>query len=162
MTSGAQRGVVDDAMRSIAARWRLELLVAAAALIAVSGGVHLRLYREQYRDVHLDRVLGVDLAFSFVLSVLAATVIAVLLLLSVVLDKGSAPVALAGVAYAAGAVVAYVLSRTVGLLGFDESRWVTEAIVVKPIEVLAGLLLVVTLLGRSGAGRPSSTRSPSH
>jgi len=142
-------------MRALVRRRRDELLIGAAALVAVSGGVHLRLYRAQYRDVHADRVLGVDLASSFVLSVAAATLVAILLLSSVVVGRGHRPLALAGVVYAGGAIVAYALSRTVGLLGFEESRWLTEAIVVKPVELLAVLVLGLTLLAplceRSGA-----------
>lgn len=158
MTSTGEHGAVDETMRSLATRWRDQLLIAGAALVAVSGGVHLRLYREQYRDVHVDRVLGVDLASSFVLSVLAATLIAILLLASVMLDKGHRVFATAGLCYAVGAIVAYALSRTTGLLGFEESRWMPEAIIVKPIELLAALLLTLTLLAHgASAWRLDST-----
>lgn len=147
-------GLVDETMRSMATRWKVQLVVVAAALVAVSGGVHLRLYREQYRDVHVDRVLGIDLASSFVLSVVAATVIAILLLASVALDRGHRPAAVVGLLYAVGALVAYALSRTVGLLGFEESRWIPEAVVLKPIELVAALLLGLTLLAHRSATRP--------
>jgi hypothetical protein len=155
----SRRSLVDEVMRALVERRRDELLIGAAALVAVSGGVHLRLYREQYRDVHVDRVLGVDLASSFVLSVLAATLIAILLLSGVALGRGHRPLALAGFVYAAGAIVAYALSRTVGLLGFEETRWLTEAIVVKPVELIAAIVLGLTLLAPGPPTRAASGSS---
>ena len=56
--------------------------------------------------------------------------------------------ALAGLVFSAGAVVAYALSRTVGLLGFEESRWLTEAYWAQAAQVGAVLLLGGHLLGR--------------
>ena len=38
--------------------------IAATICHAVSGGIHLRLYRDGYRDIHVDSVLGIDLASS--------------------------------------------------------------------------------------------------
>lgn len=145
MTSGPDPGHVDQSMGALASRWKIHLTLTAAGLVAVSGGVHLRLYREQYRDVHVDRVLGVDLASSFVLSVAAATLVAILLTTSMVLNRGVRPAAVAGILYSAGAIVAYALSRSVGILGFEENRWIPEALFVKPIELAAVILLALAL-----------------
>jgi plastocyanin len=127
-------------------RWRNRLLLLSALLLAISAGVHVRLYREQYRDVHVDSVLGVDLSRSFVLSVIAGTVLSLLLVLTVALHWRGRLVVTGAFAYAVGALVAYGLSRTVGLLGFEEDRWVTEAIIVKPVELAAAVLLGAVLL----------------
>src|SRR5690348_9522909 len=88
------------------------LRLAAAGAIAVSGGIHLRLYRDGYRDIHLDRILGVDLSRSFALAIVAATVLSVALVATVVWQRGIRTVSIAAGVYAAGAVVAYALSRT--------------------------------------------------
>jgi plastocyanin len=127
-------------------RWRTRLLLLSALLLAISAGVHIRLYREQYRDVHVDSVLGVDLSRSFVLSVIAGTVLSLLLVLTVALHWRGRLVVTGAFAYAVGALVAYGLSRTVGLLGFEEDRWITEAVVVKPVELAAAVLLGAVLL----------------
>ncbi len=130
----------------------------AAMGIAVSGGIHLRLYRDGYRDIHLDRVLGVDLSRSFALAIAVATVLSVLLVASVVWERAGRIASLAAAAYAAGALVAYALSRTVGLLGFEESRWIGEAVIAKTAELLALPALLVAALGRPMDRKENSSR----
>lgn len=124
---------------------REALLLVGAVLLATSGGIHFRLHREQYRDIHLDQLLGIDFADSFVLAVTGAAIVSTLLVASVVLGAGHRLAALAGVGYAVGSIAAYGLARTVGLLGFEENRWITEALVAKPIELVAVLVLLLAV-----------------
>jgi hypothetical protein len=137
---------------------RTTVLVLSGLLVAVSGGIHLRLYREGYRDISVDRVLGLDISRSFALNALAGAVIGVALLAAAVgLLSGTVP-ALAGLAFSAGAIVAYVLSRTVGLLGFEEDRWITEAWWAEAVQVAAVVLLVGVLLSNRRA-RPATVEA---
>ncbi len=123
-------------------------LVVAGLLVAVSGGIHLRLYREGYREISVDRVLGIDIARAFALNAVLGLVIGVALVAAGLgLIRATVP-ALAGLVFCAGAIVAYALSRTVGLLGFEESRWLTEAYWAQAAQVGAVLLLGGHLLGR--------------
>src|SRR4051812_14195054 len=117
------------------------VLLTAGLLVAVSGGVHLRLYREGYRDISVDRVLGLDISRSFALNAVAGLVIGLALVAAALgLIRGTIP-AVAGLVFAGGAIVAYTLSRTVGLLGFEESRWITEAYWAEAAQVATVLLL---------------------
>ena len=59
-----------------------------------------------------------------------------------VLVSRRAGVSLAGIAFAAGSLVALVLSRTVGLFGFTEMIWTPDA-----IKTLASELGAITTLG---------------
>lgn len=132
------------------------LRLAAAAAIAVSGGIHLRLYRDGYRDIHLDRVLGVDLSRSFALAIIAAVALSVALVATVVWQRARVAVSASAAVYAASTLVAYALSRTSGLLGFEEHRWIAEAAIAKPIELAAVVALAVALIGeRAGGARPA-------
>jgi hypothetical protein len=128
--------------------------LAGAALLAVSAGVHLRLFLGGYRDIHLRDVFGVDLAGTFVAAVITGSVVASLLVASVVYQRAARMCAVAGVAYALGALVAYTLTRTSGFLGFEEDRWVPEALVSKPVELAACILLIVVIRHRTVSGRP--------
>jgi len=117
----------------------------AALLVAVTGGLHALLYREEYRDIHVDEMLGIDVSRSFLLATFAAAALATALVLTVVVGRGGRQVALAGIAFAVGSLAAYALTRTVGFLGFEESRWTTEAILSKLAEVGALVALVASL-----------------
>jgi hypothetical protein len=117
------------------------VLLAAGLLVAASGGIHLRLYREGYREISVDRVLGLDISRSFALNAVAGLLIGIALVAAALgLVRGTFP-AVAGLVFSGGAVVAYTLSRTVGLLGFEESRWITEAYWAEAVQVAAVLLL---------------------
>lgn len=126
-----------------------------ALLVAISGGVHLRLYLDGYRDIHVESVLGIDLSRSFLLSVLAALVVAELLAVSALRARWATPAYLAAVLYAAGSVAAFALSRTTGLLGFEEHRWDWQSVVAVGSELstlaIAGIALVARLTNRSPA-----------
>lgn len=117
----------------------------AALLVAVTGGLHALLYREEYRDIHVDEVLGIDVSRSFLLATFAAAALATALVLTVVIGRGGRQVALAGIAFAVGSLAAYALTRTVGFLGFEESRWTTEAVLSKLAEVGAVVALAASL-----------------
>jgi hypothetical protein len=86
-------------------------------------------------------VLGIDISRSFALNALAGLLIGSALVAAALgLVRGTVP-AVAGLVYSASAVGGYVLSRTVGLLGFEESRWITEAYWAEAVQLLAcGLL----------------------
>lgn len=126
---------------------RAVLRVVAGLLVAISGGIHLRLYREDYRDISVDRVLGIDISRSFALSVVAAALISVALVASATWPRVGRVSAVAGLAYSAGAMVAYVLSRTIGLLGFEEDRWIVEAAWAQVVQAVTIVILVLVLLG---------------
>ena len=140
---------------------RSTVLVLSGLLVAASGGIHLRLYREGYRDISVDRVLGLDISRSFALNAVAGAVIGVVLLAAAVgLVRGKVP-ALAGLVFSAGAIVAYVLSRTVGLLGFQEDRWTTEAYWAEGVQAAAAVLLAgVLLTGRRA--EPATVEASRH
>jgi hypothetical protein len=86
--------------------------VTVAALLAVSGYVHLDLYRHGYRYIH-------DIGVAFVLQAAGSFAIVVLLLASLAI-AGSPVLRLGAAGLAAGALVAFGLSRTVGVFGFEE------------------------------------------
>jgi len=126
-----------------------------ALLVAISGGVHLRLYLDGYRDIHVESVLGIDLSRSFLLSVLAALVVAELLAVSALRARLATPAYLAAVLYAAGSLAAFALSRTTGLLGFEEHGWDWQSVVAVGSALLtlaiAGIALVARLTNRAPA-----------
>lgn len=118
------------------------LRLGAALLIAVSAGIHVRLYLGGYRDIHLVEVAGIDLASSFALAICMATALSILLVAVVVCRRAETPTTIVAAAYCVGVLVAYAITRTIGLLGFEESTWTPEAAVSKPVELLALALLV--------------------
>jgi hypothetical protein len=121
------------------------LRVGIGASTAVAGAVHAYLYADGYRDIPT-----VGPAFLIQGSVMCALAV-------LILAGGPAWLSLAAVAGAAGSLVAFALSRTVGLAGFVETGWqpgpyallsvIAEAFVV----VLVGVLLI--------RRRPRSTNS---
>ena len=115
--------------------------------VALSGGVHLRLYRGGYRDIHIDSVAGIDLSRSFVLSFVSAAVITALLLVALANPKLLRLAAVAVGLYAAGAIAAYIKTRTGGLLGFEDTATSTEAVIAKSAELVTIVAAAVVLLG---------------
>ena len=121
---------------------RRSLLLVGAAGVLVSAYVHCYLYFwGGYRGISIDRVLGIDISRSFALNAVVGLVIAELLVLSLRIERLAVPAAVLGVGFAAGALGAYALARTSGLLGFTESGWSTEAVISKTAEVIAVLAL---------------------
>jgi len=144
---------VTDATATVARRpgW---LLVGAAAVL-VSGYVHYRLYfLGGYRGIAPEQFAGLTISRAFAVNAIAGFLLAWALVVSVRVPRVAGLAALAGALFAAGTLGAYVLSRTVGLLGFDEHTTTTEGAIAAVAEVVAivalgGWLLPVQLRSRS-------------
>ncbi len=121
---------------------RRGLLLIGAAAVLVSGYIHFYLYFwGGYRGISIDRVVGLDISRSFALNAIAALVIAELLVIGSRVDRLARPAAVLGVLFAVGAIGAYVLSRTSGLLGFSENSWSVEAVIAETAQVVAVVAL---------------------
>jgi hypothetical protein len=94
---------------------RLTRLLASALLLA-GGIIHYDLWRGGYR--YIPRIGPLFLA-NFVGSIVLAA--------AVVISR-RATVAAGGIVFAAGSLAALVLSRTVGVFGFTETVWTTQAV----------------------------------
>jgi hypothetical protein len=107
--------------------------LAAALCLGASGAVHAELYLHGYRVIP---VIGP----SFLWQASAALAVALLLLLS---DQPVLRVAAA--ALSAGALGGFVLSRTIGVVGFVEIGWqpAPQALISVLVEVAALVLLAV-------------------
>jgi hypothetical protein len=125
---------------------RTEAVTARASLLRLIGGisvlasawVHYYLYFEGgYRDIAPDSFAGLTISRSFAINAIAGFVIAWALVVSVRLPRLAVPAAVLGVGFAAATLVAYLLSRTVGLLGFDDNQFNWEAVVALIVEVVA-------------------------
>jgi hypothetical protein len=113
--------------------------VAAGALaLLVSGWVHFYLYfRGGYRGIAPDSVLGLTIRRSFALNAIVAVVIAEALVLGLRYRALLLPAAAVGAGFAVATLVAYFLSRTRGLLDFEETATTTEAVVAMVAEAIA-------------------------
>jgi hypothetical protein len=110
--------------------------LAVAALLAVSGYLHAELYVHGYRAI--PRIGSL-----FLLQASGSFAIAVLLPLTAYL-----PLRLVAAGLAAGALGGFVLSRTVGVLGFTERGWEpAPQALLSVLAEIAVLLLIVTLVG---------------
>ena len=140
---------------------RRSLLLVGAAGVLVSAYMHCYLYFwGGYRGISIDRVAGIDISRSFALNAIAGLFIAEVIVLSLRFDRLAIPGAVLGVAFAAGALGAYALARTSGLLGFTESGWSTEAVISKLAELVAVIALgayLVTAVRNVEALEPSAT-----
>jgi hypothetical protein len=116
----------------------LALRVAISASLAVSGVVHAYLYTNGYRDIP-----AIGPAFLLQGSVFCALAV-------LILAGGPAWLRLAAAAGAAGSLVAFALSRTVGLFGFTETGWEPSpyALLSVVAEVVTVLLVGATLMRR--------------
>ena len=122
-------------------------LIVGALAILVSGWVHFYLYfRGGYRGIHPDELAGITISRSFALNAIAAVVIAELLVLALKFDALVLPSAALGAGFGAATIVAYVLSRTNGLLGFTETATTTEAVIALVAEAIAILALAPVAL----------------
>ena len=140
----------------------LAIRTAISATLAVSGVIHAYLYIHGYRDIPV-----VGPAFLLQASVFCA--LAVLILVG-----GPGWLQLVALLGAAGSLVAFALSRTVGLFGFTETGWHPSpyALITVVAEVLTLVLVVTTALrqrpraskdlphyhGARGAGEPAARR----
>ena len=117
-----------------AARW-----LAAAALL-IGGLVHIYLYYQGYRSFP-----NANLGRSFMLNAIASAVVAALLV-----ARSDRLIQLAGIAVAAGTLIAFTLTRVTdkGIFGFTEKGLdpSPEAIIALVAEIAAIVLLVLRLL----------------
>jgi len=112
--------------------------------VLVSAYIHFYLYFwGGYRGISIDRIAGLDISRSFALNAVAGLVIAELLVMAWWLRQFERVAALLGVLFAMGAIFAYVLAQTSGLLGFTETGWTAEAVIAEAAQVTA----VVSLVG---------------
>jgi hypothetical protein len=137
------------------------LLVVGAAAVLVSGWVHFYLYfRGGYRGIAPESVLGLTISRSFALNAVAAVVIAEALVLATRVRGLVLPASAGGALFAIATIVAYVLSRTSGLLGFEESTTSTEAVVALVAEIVAVAALLPVAIASAGRRRPAPTPAP--
>jgi hypothetical protein len=138
----------------------LPLLLVGAASVLLSGYVHYYLYfKGGYRDIAPDSFAGLTISRAFALNALAGLAIAWALVVSLRFPKLAAPAALAGAGFAAATLGAYLLTRTVGLLGFEDNQLITEAVVAFIAEVVAlGSLAAWLASGRTIPAPPSEPR----
>jgi hypothetical protein len=114
------------------------LLLVGAVAVLVSGYVHYYLYfRGGYRDIAPDNFAGLTISRSFAINAVAGFLIGWALVVSTRVPKLAVPAAVAGAGFAAATLGAYLLSRTVGLLGFDDNQLTTEAVVAFIAELVA-------------------------
>jgi hypothetical protein len=109
--------------------------VGAAVCLAISGILHAQLYLHGYRTIP-----GIGPAF--LLQASAALAVALLLLIS-----SAAVLRLGAAALAAGALVGFIASRTIGVLGFVEYglQPAPQALISLLVETTALALLAVPL-----------------
>jgi hypothetical protein len=128
------------------------LLLIGSAGVLVGGYVHYFLYFERgYRNIHPETFVGLTVSRAFILNAAAAVVIAEALVLATRWPRLIVPSALAGIVFAAGTLIAYVLTRTTGFLGFTESLATTEALIAGAAEVIAAASLATVLAGSATA-----------
>jgi hypothetical protein len=115
--------------------------IGIAAAVAVSGASHAYLYIHGYRHIP-------TISDAFALQASISLAVAVLILLG-----GPGWLRWAAAMVAAGALVAFALSRTVGLFGFSERGWQPSphAAVSAVAELLTLVLWAAYLLGRRRA-----------
>jgi hypothetical protein len=136
-------------------------LIVGALAILVSGWVHFSLYfRGGYRGIRPDEVAGITISRSFAVNAIAAVVIAEVLVLSLKFDALVLPSAMLGAGFGAATIVAYVLSRTNGLLGFKETATTTEAVIALVAEAVAILALAPVALAAWRARGTNAAPTP--
>ena len=125
-----------------------------AVAILVSGWVHFYLYfRGGYRGIAPDSVLGLTISRSFALNAITAVVLAEALVLGLRYRALLLPAAALGAGFGVATLVAYFLSRTRGLLGFEETATTTEAVIGMAAEAIAIVALVPVMLTELRARR---------
>jgi hypothetical protein len=110
----------------------LGLCIVDAALLVVSGVLHLHLAMTAYRHVS-------TLNWLFVVQ-FASTVVAALVLLV----TRHPLVAIGSALLMAGTIVGYILSRTSGIFGFSYDKWTTDAVTSLIVETAAIIVLCIT------------------
>jgi len=113
---------------------RLLLRSLTAAGVLVSAWVHLKLWNEGFRDLHL-------VGPAFLVNAVAGLVIGVLLL-----AWWKWPPPLLAIGFGLSTLGAFVISATVGLAGVHElwtGTWVTRAWVSEVVAVLGGVAVIL-------------------
>ena len=114
------------------------LLLVGGVAVLVSGYVHYYLYfKGGYRNIAPDSFAGLTISRSFAINAVAGFVIAWALVVSLRFPRLAVPAAVAGVGFAAVTLGAYLLTRTVGLLGFEDDQLTAEAVVAFVAELVA-------------------------
>jgi hypothetical protein len=114
------------------------LLIVGGASVLASAWVHYYLYfKGGYRNIAPESFAGLTISRSFAINAVAGFIIAWALVVAVRLPKLAAPAVVAGFGFAAATLGAYLLSRTVGLLGFEDNQVNWEAVVAFIAEVVA-------------------------
>ncbi len=116
--------------------------------------MHFYLYfRGGYRGIAPDEVLGLTISRSFAINAIAAVVLAEALVLGLRYRALLLPAAVLGTGFGVATLVAYFLSRTRGLLGFEETATTTEAVIAMVAEAVAIVALVPVALTELRARR---------
>jgi hypothetical protein len=121
---------------------RVAIRVGVGVTLAVSGVIHAYLYVHGYRHIP-------TIGASFLLQASVSCAVAVL-----VLAAGPRWLQWAGGLLAAGSLVAFGLSRTVGLFGFSETGW--QPAPAAALSVVAEVLTVAFVAASLVPGRDSS------
>ena len=99
--------------------------------------MHYYLYfKGGYRHIAPESLAGLTVSRAFAINAIAGLVIAWALVVSLRVHKVAVPAALSGLGFAAATLAAYLLSRTVGLLGFEDNQLIWEAVVAFAAEVV--------------------------
>ena len=131
------------------------LLLVGGVAVLVSGYVHYYLYfKGGYRNIAPDSFAGLTISRSFAINAVAGFVIGWALVVSLRFPRLAVPAALAGVGFAAATLGAYLLTRTVGLLGFEDDQLTAEAVVAFVAELVALGALGSWLVGPRPLLRP--------
>lgn len=110
--------------------------LAAATFVLAGGYIHLDLWRGGYRAIEYIGPLFI-----------ANAVVSVLLVIALLL-RPDVRVAVAGVAFSVSSLVALVLSRTIGLLGFTERGWSDMAVQATTAEIGAVVAIALVMVAR--------------
>jgi hypothetical protein len=123
---------------------QIAVRVGLATSLAATAASHTYLYLHGYQHIP-------TIGSAFLLQASASFAVAVLICLG-----GPGWLQWTAAAVAGGSLVAFVLSRTVGLLGFSERGWEPSpcAAISVGAEVLTVALWAVVLVRRSRTGRP--------
>lgn len=103
----------------------------------VGGLIHYQLWQSGYRGIPYIGPM-------FIANMVASAAVALLILF-----RNDVKVVLAGMILSVGSLVALVLSRTVGLLGFTERAWTVQAVRATTAEFGAIVAFAVILVGFS-------------
>ncbi len=131
------------------AKLRRPLVIVAAALVAVNGLLHLKIWNSDYR--HTPSAAPGAWVVKVGFPVNAALAVALALALLVLIRQRLVPVAAA--VFTGGSLAALILSRSrVGIFGWKESGWSSDAKMIAVVEVLSLVALAAVIaVQRTGA-----------